>query len=170
MVFELDFINYLNDCLRDPEFKYYWDLSDSYSIAEVLKELLEQELRMKKLPNNIKFFKLENGSCPVRDFIESIQDKKLKAKVLRDIEILAVEGRKIRMPLSKYVRDGFYELRTKQSSNITRIFYFFAVGDFIILTNGYIKKDTKLDNKELQKAKKYRDIYSKNYEKELNKE
>ena len=170
MVFQLDFINYLNDCLKDLEFKYYWDLSDEYSVTEALKELLEQEPRIKKLPNNIKFFKLENGSCPVRDFIESIQDKNLKAKVLRDIEILAVEGRKIRMPLSKYVGDGFYELRTKQSSNITRISYFFVVGDLIILTNGYIKKDNKLDSRELQKAKKYRDIYSKNYEKELNDE
>lgn len=75
-----------------------------------------------------------------------------------NIAILAVEKNNSRSS-SKYISDGIFELRSKQSSNITRIFYFFVFGSSIILTNGYIKKDQKLAEKEFEKAKKYCNIY-----------
>lgn len=61
----------------------------------------------------------------------------------------------------KYVSDSIFELRTKQSSGLTRIFYFFYHGNRIILTNGHIKKSQNLNEKEFEKAKRYRDIYLK---------
>ena len=47
----------------------------------------------------------------------------------------------------------------KQSTNITRILYFFVVGDKAILTNGFTKKTNKTPTKEIELAKKYREDY-----------
>ena len=67
------------------------------------------------------------------------------------------------MPLSRHVEDGIFELRTKQGNNIDRIFYFFVFGNKIIMTNGYIKKQEKIDNTELKRAKKYMNDYLNNH-------
>ena len=56
---------------------------------------------------------------------------------------LSTVRKNVQHPLSKYVTDGIYELRTKQQSNIDRIFYFFVFGNKVILTNGYVKKSQK---------------------------
>lgn len=88
----------------------------------------------------------EDGSdCPVEEFLTSISNKKLKSKTLRNIAELSLRGSNAKPPLSSYVGEGIFELRTKHSSNIDRIFYFFIFGNRIILTNGYIKKSQKLD-------------------------
>lgn len=167
---------------KDPVFKKEWDqLHELGSFDEVMEQLsrLNEEAGKNELPdsvsallvdkgikansivpNSIIFYELD-GKCPVKDFIESIQDKKLQAKIAKDIEALATEGYKLKAPKASYVADGIYELRTQQSSNITRIFYFFAIGSSIILTNGYVKKQQKMNVGEFERAKKYRDEYSK---------
>lgn len=113
--------------------------------------------------NRIEFYETIDGKRPVEEFLDGISDIKLKVKTLKNLQLLDSEGQKLRAPYSEYVEDGILELRTKQSSNIDRIFYFFVVGDKIIMTNGYIKKSQKLDNDELAKAKKYRDDYMNRY-------
>jgi len=107
----------------------------------------------------IEFYEKENGDCPVFDFIESIKDEKLKLKTLDNIKELDDLGNTARPPLSVHVGEGIYELRTKQGSNIDRIFYFFVFGNKIIMTNGYIKKSQQLDKLEFNKARKYRNDY-----------
>lgn len=103
------------------------------------------------------------GVCPVESFLTSISNKKLKAKTLRNIAELSIRGSEAKPPLSSYVGDGLFELRTKQSSNIDRIFYFFIFGNKIVMTNGYIKKSQKLDEQEFERAKGYRDDYMRNF-------
>lgn len=110
--------------------------------------------------NNVEFFEDEQIGCPVEEFLNSIEDKKLKVKTIRNIAILNEKGDTLTKPLIDYVDDGIWELRTQQSNNITRIFYFFIFGGKIVMTNGYIKKSQKMDANEFKKAKKYRDIYS----------
>ena len=46
---------------------------------------------------------------------------------------------------------------------LTRIFYFFVVGNKAILTNGYIKKSQKMNSREFRKAKKYMSEYMKRF-------
>lgn len=181
----MKFIDYLNDCLKDPEFKAYWDELESQEMLEgALKEvsdkdiwealkLIEEEsdfdyiLKDKgikatiDIPNTVEFFELD-GKCPVADFLSSIDNTKLKTKTLRSIKQLAILGNKAKKPLSDHVKDGIFELRTEQHNNITRVFYFFVFGNKIILTNGYIKKNQKMDSGEFNKAKKYRNIYFEN--------
>lgn len=105
------------------------------------------------------FYHASKGDCPVLRYLKSIDDKKLYAKILRDIELLKISGNLLHEPYSKSLSHGLFELRTKQGSNISRIIYFFVVGNKIILTNGFIKKTNKTPKEELNKALKYKDDY-----------
>ena len=99
-----------------------------------------------------------NNYYPVYEFILSIKDRKLQSKTMQTITLLENNGYNLRMPHSKYLQDGIYELRTKQGSNITRILYFF-VENRIILTNGFIKKEQKTPKQEINIAIKNRKLY-----------
>ncbi|SDZ76734.1 Phage-related protein [Pseudobutyrivibrio sp. ACV-2] len=110
----------------------------------------------------IEFYDTEDGRCPVQEFLDDL-DPKMHAKTLRTIDLLEANGPALREPQSGSMGDGIFELRTKQSSNITRIFYFFFVGKKAILTNGFIKKTQKTPKAELELAKKYKADYERRY-------
>lgn len=67
----------------------------------------------------------------------------MRAKLFRLLELLEEKGNTLREPYSKSLDDGIFEIRAKQGSNITRVLYFFYIGNKIILTNGFIKKSQK---------------------------
>lgn len=108
-------------------------------------------------------YETEAGKIPVAEFISTIKDKKLLAKIYRDINLLEISGNLLREPYSKALNNGLFELRTKQGSNIARIIYFFIVGNNIILTNGFIKKTQQTPVIEIEKALKYREDFLKRY-------
>lgn len=103
----------------------------------------------------VDFYKKINGECPVEEFLDSL-DNKMRAKLLRMIMLLQQSGNELREPYSKSLGDGIFELRAKQSTDITRVLYFFVVGHKIILTNGFVKKTKKTPNSEINLAKEYR--------------
>ena len=84
----------------------------------------------------------------------------MQAKIFRMLELLELKGNTLREPYSKELDDGIFELRIKQSSNITRILYFFVIGKKVILTNGFVKKTEKTPKREIALAKKRRKIYN----------
>ena len=92
------------------------------------------------------FYDTADGKCPVQDFLDSLEPKFL-AKTLRTIDLLETNG-----PLLR-------ELRTKHGSDINRVFYFFIIGQKIILTNGIIKKTAKTPKSAIDLAKKYKTDY-----------
>lgn len=92
------------------------------------------------------------------EFILS-QDLKMQAKIFKMLEILEEKGNLLREPFSKELGNGIFELRIKQSSNITRILYFFIVGRKIILTNGFVKKTAKTPRSEIALAQRRRTYY-----------
>lgn len=112
----------------------------------------------------INFYRDHDGSKPVGDFIRSL-DVKIKAKVVSDLHILEILGNTAREPLSKYVSDGIFELRSIAGSSIVRILYFFDGNKVIIATNGFVKKQQKTPLDEIDKAKQRRNIYYKEKEK-----
>ena len=117
---------------------------------------MERMLKMSAFEVN--FYYKADGSCPVRDFLDTLDDKML-AKLLGTISLLEANGTQLREPYSKSLGDGIFELRAKQSSNITRILYFFVVGHQIILKNGFVKKTQKTPPEEIALAQKYRADY-----------
>lgn len=107
---------------------------------------------------DVLFYDLPDGREPVREFLDSL-DTKMRAKMLREISLLAANGPELREPDSKNIGDGIYELRAKVGTDISRVLYFFFVGRRAILTNGFIKKTQKTPSAEKEKAKRYRDEY-----------
>ena len=106
----------------------------------------------------VEFYETESGAQPAKDFIESL-DVKMRAKMMMTIGLLQDNGYELREPYSKHLSEGIFELRAKVGSDITRVLYFFYVGQNVVLTNGFIKKTNKAPSKELDKAKKYRTDY-----------
>jgi phage-related protein len=88
---------------------------------------------------NIEFYEKDTGEIPVKKFLKSLEIK-MRAKAVKEIEILENLGTALREPYSKLIQDGIFELRIQFSGDIARIFYFFVIGNKIILTNGFIKK------------------------------
>lgn len=103
----------------------------------------------------IVFYEKSDGTEPAKDFILSL-DKKMRAKMLRTIEMLQDNGYELREPYSKSIGDGILELRVKIGTDISRVMYFFVVGRKAILTNGFIKKTQKTPKEEIERAKQYR--------------
>ena len=110
------------------------------------------------------YYELPNGEKPVETFLDSL-DLKMRVKALGSIDILAEFGNTLREPYSKAIGKGLFELRIKFAGDITRIFYFFFVGNKIILTNGFVKKTRKTPRSEITLALKYKADYEGRHEK-----
>ncbi|MDD2980111.1 MAG: type II toxin-antitoxin system RelE/ParE family toxin [Hespellia sp.] len=107
---------------------------------------------------HIDFYKDRDGTCPVEKFLDSMNSK-IRVKILRMILLLEENGNELREPYSKYLADNIFELRIKLGTDIVRILYFFEAGERIVLINGFVKKTRKTPQKEIEKARKYRDRY-----------
>ena len=83
----------------------------------------------------------------------------MRIKAIDSLDLLERYGNQLRMPYSKALNDGLFELRIKFSSGI-------YVGNKIIVTNGFIRKTQKTPQAELVKAQKYKKDYERrhNYE------
>ena len=101
------------------------------------------------------FYEKLDGTKPVADFIKSLPAA-MRAKITRSLRLLEDNGTRLREPYSKPLRDGIFELRVKFASDISRILYFFFVGNKIIVTNGFVKKADKAPPNEIERAKQYR--------------
>ena len=110
----------------------------------------------------VEFYETEDHKTPVSDFLDSL-DAKMSAKMVGLLEILEEKGNELRMPYSKHLEDGIFELRCKLGSNITRTLYFFYVGKKIIVTNGFEKKTQKTPPSEIDLAKKRRSDWINRY-------
>ena len=112
----------------------------------------------------VEFYETANGKIPVNEYLDSLQPK-LLAKTIRNIVLLERFGIELRLPFSEYLRDDIFELRSKQSSNITRILYFFTTDNKAILANGFTKKSIKTPKKEIETAIKYKTDYERRFNK-----
>ena len=111
---------------------------------------------------DIEYYQKENGEIPVEDFLLSLSTK-LRAKAYSDIILLKRLGINIRAPYSVPLQGdkhkGLFELRTKFSSDITRIFYFLYDKNKFVLLHGFVKKTNKTPERELERAVKYKKDY-----------
>ena len=112
---------------------------------------------------SVNFYCEEDGSKPVGEFIRSL-DVKMKAKVVSDLHRLEMLGNEARAPLSKYLGEDIFELRTILGNNIVRILYFFDEDKIIIATNGFVKKQQKTPPSEILIASQRRAIHMKRKE------
>ena len=92
-------------------------------------------------------------------WIHSLSWFKDESKSTENHRFAGNNGPLLREPYSKSLGDGIFELRIKQGNDITRVLYFFFIGNKAILTNGFIKKTQKTPKNVIETAKKYREDY-----------
>lgn len=110
---------------------------------------------MAKSEFHVIFYETRTGIKPAKDFLNSL-DPKMRVKMLYMIKLLEEKGNQLRMPYSEEIEDGIFELRAKAGSNISRVIYFFYIGQTCVLTNGFVKKTQKTPSSVKALAKKYR--------------
>jgi len=91
------------------------------------------------------YFIDEDGSNPVKDYIDSLTDKE-QAKVYAYIAELRNQGNNLRRPMTDYLKDGIYELRPRNN----RIFYFFYLRDRAVLVHAIKKHVRKIPEQDLK--------------------
>ena len=89
------------------------------------------------------FYETGDGQKPVEDFLLGL-DMKMRAKMIHMMEILEDKGVELREPYTKPLWDGIFELRCKQSNNITRALFFFILVEKLLLPMVLLKRHLKL--------------------------
>ena len=90
------------------------------------------------------------------DFIRSLEPK-LQAKALARLSCYDTCPQ-LPMPHSRKLSGyNLWELRTRQSTNICRLFYFHHRETTYVVTSGYLKKSDKTKVEEIQKAMRIRE-------------
>lgn len=76
------------------------------------------------------------------------------ADYARLVELLAEHGPNLRLPHSRAIGDGLFELRPRGRSGIGRALYCFLVGKRIVVLHAFIKKSQQTPDSELKLARK----------------
>lgn len=78
----------------------------------------------------------------------------LLAHYARLVELLMVHGPNLRMPHSRTMGDGLFELRPHGRSGIGRALYCFLVGRRVVVLHALVKKTAQTPGKDLNLARK----------------
>ncbi|NMG56754.1 type II toxin-antitoxin system RelE/ParE family toxin [Aromatoleum aromaticum] len=76
------------------------------------------------------------------------------ADFLRLIFLMEEHGADLRLPHSRAMGDGLFELRCKGEEGIGRVFYCTLVGRQIVILHSFIKKTQETPDRELKTARK----------------
>jgi phage-related protein len=108
---------------------------------------------------DIIFYKLRSGKSPIDEFLDSLSSKEAQKVVwvLQLIEETETISTKFYKSLSN--TDDIIEVRVQHGSNNFRLLGFEHDSNFVVLTNGFRKKDQKVPRKEIELAQKRKKEY-----------
>jgi phage-related protein len=98
-------------------------------------------------------FAIEYFNQKVLDEVES-WPVELAAEYARLIELLTEHGSDLKLPHSKALGEGLFELRPKAANEIGRSLYCFLKGKRVVIVVAFIKKTQKTPDRELKLARK----------------
>ena len=78
----------------------------------------------------------------------------IRASYARLTELLEEFGLELRMPHSRAMGDGLFELRPKGREGIARVFYCMKIGRKIIMLHTFVKKTNETPKRELDIARR----------------
>ena len=96
------------------------------------------------------YFKEEDGSVPLLEWLDKIPEKAL-IKCLNRLDRLRELGHMLRRPEADLLRDGIYELRTRHLNVNYRMLYFFHGQTVAIVSQGLVK-EAAVPAREIDKA------------------
>ena len=105
------------------------------------------------------FYHLENGKCPVEEYLDSLTEKEVEKVffILDLIEKIDIVPRKFFKKLES--TDDIWEVRVQYGNNIFRLFGFFDGNDLVVLNHAFTKKTPKVPKKEIKKAEQRKKDY-----------
>jgi phage-related protein len=110
-------------------------------------------------PLNVVFFKTDTGNEPVREWLRALSKEDSKGI---GADILTVQyAWPVGKPLVDNLGDGIWEVRSRLDNRIARTL-FAMVDQEIVLLHGFIKKQQKTPQDELELAKKRKKQYLQN--------
>jgi phage-related protein len=110
-------------------------------------------------PLNVVFFKTEAGNEPVRKWLKALSKEDCKAI---GTDVLTVQfAWPVGKPLVDNLGDGIWEVRSRLGNRIARTL-FAVVDEEIVLLHGFIKKQQRTPQAELDLAKKRKKQYLQN--------
>jgi phage-related protein len=111
---------------------------------------------------NIQFYKLPSGKSPVEDFLDSLSSKEAQ-KVVWVLQLIE-EMEQVSTKYYKHLTntDGIIEVRVQVAKNHFRLLGFEHNGKFVVLTNGFKKKDQKVPKSEIELAQQRKKEYLSN--------
>jgi phage-related protein len=98
-------------------------------------------------------YTIEYFHVRVKDEIEGWPDGIL-ADYARLVELLMEFGPNLRMPHSRAMGDGLFELRARGPEGIARALYCYVNGQRIVILHAFMKKTQETPEKELRLARK----------------
>ena len=109
------------------------------------------------------FFFQDERDIPVRSWLQELRrtDKRVYAKCVAHIRLLAQFGHELRRPLADYLEEGIYELRIRRGRVNYRILYFFHGQNIAILAHGLVKEGT-IPQADLTRAVNRKEAFLKN--------
>lgn len=106
----------------------------------------------------LEFFEKDNAQCPTLEFVRE-QPSKDQVLIERGFNLLAEYGNTLRRPHADYLEDGLWELRVRVIKKQYRFIFFYHQRQIIVVTHGFLKKESAVPPKEIKQAQTYRDIY-----------
>jgi len=100
---------------------------------------------------NVRFYRSESGSEPVRDWLKSLPAE-YKKSIGEDIKTVQF-GWPIGMPIVRKLDTGLWEVRSHIKDGIARVI-FTVFSDTMVLLHGFIKKSQQTPKEELETAKR----------------
>ncbi|MBK8231535.1 MAG: type II toxin-antitoxin system RelE/ParE family toxin [Candidatus Eisenbacteria bacterium] len=96
-------------------------------------------------------YREEDGTVPLIDWLDGLSPK-AQAKCLARLKRLEDLGHELRRPEADVLRDGIYELRTKEDGLNYRMLYFFHGRQVVVLSHGFVKQEAQVPERELRTA------------------
>jgi len=110
-----------------------------------------------------RFFRNASGTEPVREWLKGLS-KGDRYQIGEDVRYVQTRFPHVGLPVWRSLKGGLFEVRSALSGNrIARVLVCFA-DDRMVLLHGFIKKQRKTPQDELDLAKKRRKLYQQSYE------
>ncbi len=98
--------------------------------------------------------RIEAFTSDIKTFIHDLgrQDRQAYVRTMRCLDLLEKHGHELRMPFSKSLHEGLFELRIAGTIQVRIIYCFYK--DTAILLHAFIKKTDKIPKREIELALK----------------
>ena len=109
------------------------------------------------------FYKSDDGAVPVLEFLRNLLPihPKAYANCLARIRLLKALGHELRRPHVDYLRDGIFELRTKERTVQYRILFFYHGRNITILAHA-LTKEKDVPDIDIERALERKQRYEQN--------